>query len=129
MGTLGVAYFTPAIGAAPWRRHPALGALAAGAALGRQLQAGGALFGEAGLAVHPRPSTTAQVAGASRGGVYLLAMVVLAIWPLVFAVVGVLMYALTSNAKLQEIGRITFFAGLFWLVAVLAHQVVSLPSR
>ena len=56
-------------------------------------------------------------------------MVVLAIWPLVFAVVGVLMYALTSNAKLQEIGRITFFAGLFWLVAVLAHQVVSLPSR
>jgi hypothetical protein len=31
---------------------------------------------------------------------------------LLVAVVGVLMYALSVNAKVQEIGRIGFFAGL-----------------
>jgi hypothetical protein len=30
----------------------------------------------------------------------------------VVAIVGVLMYALCTNGKLQEIGRISFFAGL-----------------
>lgn len=31
---------------------------------------------------------------------------------LIVAVVGLLMYALTESAKLQEIGRIMFFSGL-----------------
>jgi hypothetical protein len=32
--------------------------------------------------------------------------------PLLVALVGVLMYALSANPKLVEIGRIMFFAGL-----------------
>jgi Na+/phosphate symporter len=32
---------------------------------------------------------------------------------LLVAVIGVLMYALSANPKLVEIGRISFFAGLF----------------
>ena len=31
---------------------------------------------------------------------------------LVIAIVGVLMYALCTNGKLQEVGRLMFFAGL-----------------
>jgi Na+/phosphate symporter len=33
--------------------------------------------------------------------------------PLIVMVVGILMYALCVNTKLQEIGRISFFCGLF----------------
>ena len=33
--------------------------------------------------------------------------------PLLVAVVGLLMYALSANPKLQEVGRLMFFAGLF----------------
>lgn len=36
--------------------------------------------------------------------------------PLLFAVVGVLMYALATNPKIQEIGRIMFACG--WLVTM-----------
>jgi Na+/phosphate symporter len=32
---------------------------------------------------------------------------------LLVAIIGVLMYALAANPKLQEIGRLAFFAGLF----------------
>ena len=32
---------------------------------------------------------------------------------LLVAIVGLLMYALSANGKLVEIGRISFFAGLF----------------
>lgn len=45
----------------------------------------------------------------------------------VVALVGVLAYALSANAKIAEIGRIAFFVGLFWTVASLAKQVVHLP--
>lgn len=31
---------------------------------------------------------------------------------LLVAIIGVLMYALAANPKLQEIGRLSFFAGL-----------------
>lgn len=31
---------------------------------------------------------------------------------LLVAIIGVLMYALCTNAKLQEIGRLLFFAGI-----------------
>lgn len=33
--------------------------------------------------------------------------------PLLVAVIGLLMYALCSNPKLQEVGRIMFFCGTF----------------
>lgn len=43
------------------------------------------------------------------------------------ALAGVLTYALSSNAKVVEIGRIAYFIGLFWTVASLARVVVHLP--
>lgn len=48
----------------------------------------------------------------------------IALWPLVIAVIGVLVYALTSNPKLSEIGRIVFFVGLFWLVYSLTGKTL-----
>lgn len=44
--------------------------------------------------------------------------------PLLFALVGVLMYALASNAKLAEIGRLVFFVGIFWVTYALLGRVV-----
>jgi hypothetical protein len=32
--------------------------------------------------------------------------------PLIVAIIGLLMYALSANAKVQEIGRIMFWTGL-----------------
>jgi len=36
------------------------------------------------------------------------------------AVVGALVYAFSTNAKIQELGRILFFVALFWLVSEIA---------
>jgi Na+/phosphate symporter len=55
-------------------------------------------------------------------------MIALAIWPLVFAIVGVLMYALCANPKLSEIGRIIFFCGFFFLTNALAHATLQLAK-
>lgn len=41
------------------------------------------------------------------------------ILPLLLAVCGALLYALATNGKLSEMGRIMFFVGLFWLVPAL----------
>lgn len=41
--------------------------------------------------------------------------------PMVVFVVGILVYALSSNAKVQEIGRAGVWVGLLWLTAGLAH--------
>jgi hypothetical protein len=48
---------------------------------------------------------------------------------LLVALVGVLMYALSANPKLQEIGRISFFAGLlaFLLLASSGHALRVIP--
>jgi len=45
---------------------------------------------------------------------------------LLVALVGVLMYALSANAKLVEIGRLAFFAGLlaFLMLAAGGHSLV-----
>ncbi len=56
-------------------------------------------------------------------------MLGLAIWPLVFAIVGILMYVLCANPKLQEIGKIIFFCGFFFVTMVLSSQVLHLPPR
>lgn len=46
--------------------------------------------------------------------------------PLLVAVVGVLMYALATNPKVAEMGRIAFFAGLLAFLLGGANQVISL---
>jgi hypothetical protein len=44
----------------------------------------------------------------------------------IVALVGCLVYALSANGKLQELGRIAFFVGLFWTVAMFAKNAVRL---
>lgn len=53
-------------------------------------------------------------------------MIGLAILPLVFVVVGALMYALCSSPKLAEIGRIIFFCGFFFLTSTLSNSTLHL---
>jgi len=49
-------------------------------------------------------------------------MVLVSSLPLLFAVVGVLLYALSSNPKIVEIGRLMFACGLLVsLYAVAGH--------
>jgi hypothetical protein len=46
---------------------------------------------------------------------------------LLVALVGVLMYALSANPKLQEIGRISYFAGLLaFLIEVAGGHALSI---
>jgi Na+/phosphate symporter len=45
---------------------------------------------------------------------------------LLVALVGVLMYALCTNPKLQEIGRISFFAGLLAFLLGFAGHALTL---
>jgi Na+/phosphate symporter len=49
-----------------------------------------------------------------------------AVWPLVIAVVGALVYALSGNAKAKEMGRIAFMDGMIWLVFGLVGKTLSL---
>lgn len=48
---------------------------------------------------------------------------------LLVALIGILMYALCVNPKLQEIGRITYFAGLLAFLLVSAGQLLSVIHR
>lgn len=48
--------------------------------------------------------------------------------PLLFALIGLLLYAFASNGKLIEIGRLTFAAGMLAFL-LNAHQIVSLLPR
>jgi hypothetical protein len=41
--------------------------------------------------------------------------------PLLIAIVGLLVYALSNNAKVAEIGRISYFAGLLAFLLTGAH--------
>jgi len=50
----------------------------------------------------------------------------IAIIPVLFALAGVLMYALVSNAKLAEIGRLVFFAAFLVIMLESAKHVVKL---
>jgi hypothetical protein len=47
--------------------------------------------------------------------------------PALFAIVGLLMYALAANPKLCEIGRIMFLCGLFVALWSVAGEHVRLP--
>jgi positive regulator of sigma E activity len=44
--------------------------------------------------------------------------------PLIVLILGALMYALAANPKLQEMGRLLFFVGAFWLVQMFAGRQV-----
>lgn len=46
---------------------------------------------------------------------------------LLVAVIGVLMYALCTNGKLQEIGRLAFFAGLLAFLLSFGRVINLLP--
>ncbi len=51
------------------------------------------------------------------------------LFPLFVAILGVLMYALCVNPKLQEIGRILFFVGALVLTMVAAPVMVKLLGQ
>ncbi len=50
----------------------------------------------------------------------------LAIFPLIVAIAGALLYALSANPKLVELGRLSYFAGLVALSFALASHVVKI---
>lgn len=49
-----------------------------------------------------------------------------ALLPLILAVIGALAYALAANPKLAELGRILFAAGVFAICFTLAGRLVHL---
>ncbi len=53
---------------------------------------------------------------------------IIAIYPLLIAIVGVLVWALASNGTVKEIGKWCFIIGLFWTVSTLAHKTVKIGS-
>ena len=61
-----------------------------------------------------------QVSGRLRGNM------VIAIVPILLCVVGALVYALSSNGKLQELGRLLFAAGAFALAFSYASRTVGI---
>lgn len=52
---------------------------------------------------------------------------VISIFAVIVALVGVLMYALSANPKLVEVGRIMFFCGLLAVCLLLGGTSVRLP--
>jgi hypothetical protein len=53
-------------------------------------------------------------------------MTVIAIWPLIVALVGILMYYLASNGKTSNVGMWMFIVGLFWTVYSLLGKTLRL---
>mgnify|MGYP001585277591 CR=1 FL=1 len=53
-------------------------------------------------------------------------MTVIAIVPLLVCVIGLLVYALASNTKVAELGRLSFAMGLLVTLLVFASKVVRL---
>lgn len=51
----------------------------------------------------------------------------IAIIPLVLLIVGLLMYVLSANPKIAEVGRMTFFAGILAFAFATAKTVLHLP--
>ena len=51
---------------------------------------------------------------------------VIAVVPFIVLVVGALMYALPTNSKVAELGRLTFFAGLLVFLFSVAHVTLHL---
>lgn len=53
-------------------------------------------------------------------------MTLIIVLPLLFAVAGAFVFALSKNADAKELGRITYFVGLFFTVSALATHVFKL---
>lgn len=51
---------------------------------------------------------------------------VISVYPLVLAVLGVLVFALSNNAKLAEIGKWVFVVAVFWLVYSMSGKTFKL---
>ncbi len=49
----------------------------------------------------------------------------IAIVPLLILVVGLLLYALSSNAKVAELGRLAFVCGLLVVCMTMASKVIK----
>ena len=54
-------------------------------------------------------------------------MLATAIVPVLMLVVGALVYGLSSNPKVAELGRCCAFAGLIGLAIEFAHRGVAIP--
>lgn len=54
-------------------------------------------------------------------------MSLIALIPILFMIVGALMFALAANPKVAELGKILFAAGAFALAFAWAGKLVSLP--
>ncbi len=50
---------------------------------------------------------------------------IVAVFPLVVAIIGGVVYGFSSNAKVAEIGRLLFFIGMLWLVYASIGRVVK----
>ncbi|HZJ65902.1 MAG TPA: hypothetical protein VFD36_20485 [Kofleriaceae bacterium] len=50
----------------------------------------------------------------------------IAIFPVVAIIVGLLLWALASNPKVAEAGRLTFFAGMLALLFALATHTIRI---
>ncbi len=50
----------------------------------------------------------------------------IAIFPIIVAVIGILLWFVSGNGKVQEVGRLMFFCGLLVLCFVLSREVVRL---
>lgn len=50
----------------------------------------------------------------------------IAIFPIIIAVIGILLYFISANGKVQEVGRLMFFCGLLVLTFVLSREVIRL---
>jgi hypothetical protein len=53
---------------------------------------------------------------------------IIAYVPILFALVGLLMYALCANPKLQEVGRIVFAMAFLVTMASFAHNIFRIGS-
>lgn len=53
-------------------------------------------------------------------------MTLTALLPALVALIGMLVYALSSNAKVAELGRLAFFAGLLVFLFETSHDVTHL---
>jgi hypothetical protein len=53
------------------------------------------------------------------------------VFPLLIAVIGLIMYFICSNPKLVEVGRIMFWTGLlaFLLGGGVGHVIQAIPAR
>jgi len=49
-----------------------------------------------------------------------------AVFPIVIAIIGAAMYFISSNVRIQEVGRILIAAGMFALAFSLAGKALSL---